>query len=127
MSNLNYAINIVAGRTFSVARAVKNIPSGEILSEAWFTVKEDIEDNDLNAKLKKHVTVTPEADGRIEDDGSGDGIGMVVFFLIPDDTKNLEQYKSYVYDVTVKTSSGGEYTPEIGILKVVEPATKDLI
>jgi hypothetical protein len=115
MPNLNDVIEgFVLGDALQVQRTITEIPAGETIDFAWFTVKLDLDDDptDGAAKLQKEITSAPSTDGQITDPGSGDPrTATVLFNVLPDDTKAWAHLKPYQFDVQVKLSGGALSTP----------------
>ena len=115
----------VAGASWTIRRQIVNVPSGQLITEAWFTVKKDINDADSSAIVQKYITVTNVAGtGQIEDQGSS-GTGIVRFDLLHTDTVLFDENIVYEYDIKVKTDAGVRDHPEIGTLKVRARVTRD--
>jgi hypothetical protein len=106
-------ITVPRGNDLTITRTIVNVPSGQVLAKAWFTVKRYISDPDSSAVIQKIITAVLTAAGHITDTGS-DGTGAVDFFILHTETDLLVEDVDYVYDVKVFTSGGKYYTPEIG-------------
>jgi len=115
MPNLRGLISgVVSGDDLEITRTISNIPSGQTLGSAWFTVKENPSDPDSDAKFQKVIgTANAVGTGQITDPGS-DATGTVRFDLGTADTGGLDSSISYYYDIQLKTSGGKIYTPEKG-------------
>jgi hypothetical protein len=113
MAVLNSTIeNIVTGDDCDVIRQIENVPIGTTLIEAWLTIREDYWLTPVI--LAKHITPVLSTDGRIEDTGADDTIGVLRFRLTKEETVLLHEHFEYDFDVQVKTSDGSIYTPESG-------------
>ncbi len=116
MPTLNSEIrDIVAGDNLDVIRTVGNLPAGQTLAIAWFTVRRRT--NDANFIFQK--VITPSAvvgQGQITDIGNS-GTGTIRFDLQPADTVLLALRKVYFFDIQVKTSLDRIYTPELGRIR----------
>jgi len=107
----------VAGDDLDVVRVISNIPSGQYVSKAWFTVKKRYFDTDAQAIFQKIITASSVANqGVISDDGASDTVAGVLFVLGASDTVLLKPSAEYVYDIQVITSAGKLYTPETGVI-----------
>lgn len=115
--------NLVAGNDFTVSRILKNLPAGDSIKTAWFTVKLRKEDLDAEAIFQKEVTVVATVDGQITDAAAGDRVGQVVFFLKAADTIKLKEHKEYWFDLKFRTAAGLLNTPEMGTFTVRAPVT----
>jgi hypothetical protein len=107
---------LVIGDDFDVIREVTNIDDGDSLVEARLTIKEDENDSDEDASVRKFIDPAGGADGQITDPGSSAGTGEILFELSHEDTAGLLPYKVYSYDIQVKTEAGKIFTRERGIL-----------
>lgn len=116
MPTLNSEIkNIVAGDTLDVLRTVGNLPAGQTLVKAWFTVKRRTTDT-TNIFQKVITTSVVVGEGHITDIGSS-GVASIRFDLQPADTVLLALRRVYFFDIQVKTSLGSIFTPELGRIR----------
>lgn len=116
--------NFVAGDHIDIERTITTLPSGQIISNAWFTVKNKRNDLDIDALIQKEITtILTSGTGWIEDTGT-DTIGLIHFFLTPDDTMILTAFAEYHYDIQIKTNAGMIYTPEIGTISAHPQITR---
>lgn len=118
-NRFNYSIeDMVAGASWTLRRSIVNVPAGQLITEAWFTVKEDVDDLDADALIQKHVTIANVAGtGQVEDQGIS-GTGIVRFDLLHTETALLNENIDYEYDIKVKTDLGTRDHPEIGVVRV---------
>lgn len=106
--------NITVGDSFQIVRNITSgIPSGETVVKAWFTIKASARDSDAAAKLQKIITETSNTDGQITGNVAGSS-ATLQFNVGPSDWSLLRAGRTYRYDIQVKTSGGGIYTPEDG-------------
>lgn len=115
--------NFVAGDDFTIERTITAVPSGQTITNAWFTVKRKISDSDGLAVFQKTITSAANGDGQIDDTGA-DQTGHVVFYLLAADTELLTPYSDYRYDIQVKLSGGGISTPELGVITAFPQITQ---
>lgn len=119
MPNFNGKISgFVVGDDLEVYRTITNVPTGETVIKAWFTVKINQDDTDAAALFQKVITdVIDFTQGEIADAGAL-GTAILRFFLTADDTATLgnptRAIDSFFYDIQVKTVSDRIYTPETG-------------
>lgn len=125
MPTLNGLINnLVVGDDIDIERTITNVPEGDSLVKAWFTVKARETDPDINAIFQKTITASYVAgQGEITDDGAGDQQGAVTFELTNVDTLLLVGDTAYYYDLQVKTANAKIYTPEKGQLTMRKQIT----
>lgn len=108
--------DFVAGDDFTIERTLTPVPSGQTITNAWFTVKRKVTDIDAYAVIQKAITpILVTSIGQIDDTGI-DGTGHIVLYLIAAETVLLTPYSEYHYDIQVKLSGGAISTPETGII-----------
>lgn len=123
MPNFNAEISgFAVGDYITVRRTINrtssNLPTGETITQAWFTVKENITDADGSAIVQKVITTVddPGNNGHIEEDG-GSGAGtadpVLRFDFLSADTEAIDTNHRW-YDIQVKTSTNAIYTGEKG-------------
>ena len=103
---------------------VPDIPTGQALMKAWFTVKRILPEADPGLLQKVLTTTNAAGVGQITDDGAGDTVGKVRVDLTPTDSALMS--RKYKYGVKVRTSAGKVYTAVYGDIKGL-PATTDAI
>lgn len=98
----------------TIDRTGSNLPSGVDVTDAWFTVKNDIADLDDDAIFSKQITTTDDpGTGQIEDDGGGNVDPVIRFDLTDIDTRAIDTLHRK-YDIQVKVTGGAIYTGEKG-------------
>ena len=118
--------DVVVGDDISIYNTLDNVGTGQSLTKAWLTVKEEHWDTDADALFQKEITTTNTAgQGHIEDDGTGDDVATVRFDITAAETILLHPYFEYVYDIQVLTNTGKIYTPEFGKFLPVPSVTDD--
>jgi hypothetical protein len=118
--------DFVSGDDLDVWRTISEIPTGQILSKAWFTVKTGPSVADVAAIFQKTITTAPvTGQGAITDTGA-DTIGRVRFELTHVNTALLSDGVAYYYDIQVLTDAGKIYTPERGLIKAKGEITKTI-
>jgi uncharacterized protein len=113
-------ITITVGDDFGATRTMNDIPNGQALAQATWTVKR-LEDfaapGDATAVWQKTITTADVANtGQIEDSGAitrvarlrWDGTYLESLLLIPG--------REYVYDMQVVSTAGKQFTMERGML-----------
>ncbi len=83
---------------------IKNIPVGQTLDKAWFTVQDEQKVELLSISITDVLT----ASGQITDTGA-DGTGVIVFLLTPTNTTLFGTAIRY-YDVQVKLNPSAKVT-----------------
>jgi hypothetical protein len=99
--------NFTVGDDLDIVRTVGDIPSGQTIARAWFTVK--VFEASPNALFQKEITTSLSDDGIITDD-------ELTFTLTTDDTALLSGDNRQWYDIEIETSAGKRYTPERGTI-----------
>jgi len=125
MANLTAKIiGLVGGDDLEVRRTITNIPTGQVLAQARFTVKLNEDDLDAAAIFQKSITSTLVASqGQITDTGAN-GTGVVSFFLQASDTVLMTPGSEYHYDIQVRLDNNRLYTPEKGRITTVRQITQ---
>lgn len=123
----NYEATIadfVIGDDLVIERSITTVPSGQTITDAWFTVKRKYSDLDVDALIQKEITPVLQATiGHIDDTGA-DGTAHLIFYLTPTDTLLLNPLSDYRYDIQLKLSGGSISTPEIGIITAFPQVTR---
>lgn len=117
--------DLVAGDAIQITRTITGIPSGQLLTDAWLTVKEHPDDTDAAAVFQKAITTSEVAGtGQITENGSG-GTPAVRFDIKMADSLLLAPGRDYFYDIQVKTDDAtlNIYTPEAGRIRTVRSRT----
>lgn len=104
---------IIAGGNLDVTRDITDIPSGQLLTKAWLTFKQNPSDADASL-LQKVITPTAVPDiGQITNTG-GSGTGSVTFQLTAANTTALPTGRYVPYEIKVLTDAGKLYVAEQG-------------
>lgn len=113
----------VIGDDFRVRRTYTTLPPGVVITKAWFTVKRSEKQADVDALIRKVITIALTADGQITDaDTAGGNLGM---FFDPNkgETINAKPDLEYLYDVQVLVSDGKIHTLEKGTISFIRGVT----
>lgn len=113
MITVNEISDFFVGDNLDIEKDITDIPAGETLATAWFTVKRKPTDLDADAIMQKTITSGSSSSGIITDIGI-DGTGHVKFTLLPADTLLLAPNNEYLYDIQVETSAGKIFTKDYG-------------
>jgi hypothetical protein len=107
--------DLTAGDSYTLIRDLDPLDSGAIITNAWFTVKERLEDNDAMAKINLSITVNASASGFINNylDGSG---SRLTFTITPPMAAVLSPSETYFYDICALSATAQAFTVEIGKL-----------
>lgn len=98
----------IHGNNFKIPRTVNNIPDGETVDKAWFTIKARASQLDVDAAMQKEIT---PASGVTN--SSPVGSVDLEFDISGSDWDNVLPDKLYRYDIQILTDSG-VYTVERG-------------
>jgi len=116
--------DVVVGDDISIYTTLDNVGTGQSLTTARLTIKEEWWDSDDDALIQKTITTSLiVGEGHIEDDGAGDDVATLRFDLTQDETILLHPYFDYVYDIQVTTNTGKNFTPEFGTFYPVPSVT----
>lgn len=126
MAIISEITDFVIGDALQIQRTIQAIPSGQLVSKAWFTVKRKFSDTDINALIDKVITAVATADGVIEATGSN-GTAIINFYLSASDTDNLTPLAEYKYAVKLLFASGQPYTPETGTIVALPRVREGII
>lgn len=119
---------LVAGDFRQIPWQVTNVPSSGAVTKAWFTVKADAADADVDAIFQKMITETLVlAEGHITNTGAVGNVATGFFNLLPADTILLAPLTPYVYDIQLYIAmtdlSVRIETPEIGTITALDGVT----
>jgi hypothetical protein len=113
-TNLHLGHGIVRGDVFSIGRTYTGFPYGNVVEEAWLTVKAAIADADAAATFQKIITTTNSAGtGHIEDDGAT-GTLILRFDLTSTNTLAMTADVPYFFDIQVRLDNNNILTLESG-------------
>ena len=105
--------NFVVGDDLDIERTVDNIPSGQTVDNAWFTVR--FYERSSAIILQKQINTTLSDDGVIGSTVSGSAV--LTFTLSGGNTILFEPENNLHYDIQIATSADKIYTPEKGIVR----------
>lgn len=91
----------VIGDTVPIQITVSNVPADTMIVKAWVTFKRKLSDPDANAVIQKTIT----------SGFTGTTTVSFTITLTASDTALFQPDREYFFDVQVKDSSGGIYTP----------------
>lgn len=117
-------LGATVGDNFQIMRSIDNIPDGETVSKAWFTVKTSLSLPDSYAKLQKVITEADVVGTGLIENSSPLGSADLRFDLSGADWDNLLGGKLYRYDIQILTSADGIYTVERGTFLANEQSTR---
>lgn len=124
MPNLSDIIdNYVAGDDLCVIREISEIPSGNVLTNAWLTVR-DLEDfSGSSIIVQLTITTTATSQGQITDNGAGDGIATVRFDITKTQTRTIG-IVGYPFDIQIKLDDNRINTPVAGTIRAEAEITQ---
>jgi hypothetical protein len=115
--------DITVGTDKTLARTLIGVPSGFLLLQAWFTVKDNPTRTDAEAVLQKIITSGLSLAGQITDTGTS-GVGAMQFELYPTDTLLLTPGQIWLFDIRIKLNSGRVYPGEEGVILTRDRITR---
>ncbi len=105
----------VVGNSYQLERTVSDVPDGETVEEAWFTLKRRATDSDESAALQKNITtVSVLGTGVVINSSPATTEAILRFNIGPDDWGDVDGQTLYLYDIKLRTSGGAAYTFESG-------------
>jgi len=124
MPNLSDIIdNYVAGDDRCIIREITGIPTGNTVTNAWFTVR-DLEDfSGSTVIVQLTITTTATSQGQITDDGAGDGIATVRLELTGAQTR-LIGIVGFPFDIQIKLDDARINTPVAGTIRAEQEVTQ---
>ena len=99
-------------------------PSPQVLSKAYFTIKESLDDADADALIQKEITSTASSQGQITTTGSSGGTAIGYFIITKDDYGDIVPGRDYYFDIQPINDSGSLYTPIAGWITFKQGATR---
>jgi hypothetical protein len=105
-----YISDFVVGDDLDIDRNIANIPSGQMIDTAWFTVR--FYERSITPIFQKTISGILSSAGIVGNTVSG--VCQVTFTLTGTDTALLEPDNDLFYDLQIKTDANKFYTPEKG-------------
>jgi hypothetical protein len=102
---------------------LSNVPSGQILTKAWFTLKVKRSDADPGVLQKVITDIDSPGNGHITDTGAGDTVGELRFDLPRAETASLTPDRTYYWDIQAKTDGDKLVTIRRGRVVFARPIT----
>jgi len=101
------------GDALDLPRTVPGVPPADPITRARFILKRHWWDADNQALILKDIDPTNVASGQVTQTGSaadGNGTGLLIFHLYPNETQLVTAEVLHYYDVRVWLSSGAGFT-----------------
>jgi hypothetical protein len=115
--------DLVVGDDYDVTREITGIPSGALLTDAWFTLKAFGAATTDTALIEKTISASASASqGQITDTGAS-GTGQLFFSLSATETALITPDQLYEYDIQVLSNTGKYSTREKGLLLAIAQIT----
>jgi hypothetical protein len=115
--------DLVVGDDYDVTREITGIPSGALLTDAWFTLKAFGAATTDAALIEKTISASASASqGQITDTGAS-GTGQLFFSLSATETALITPDQLYEYDIQVLSNTGKYSTREKGLLLAIAQIT----
>lgn len=113
----------VRGDDLDIVRSITNIPSGQVVSKMWLTIKNRFTDTDAQAVIQKIITSAQTTGQGVISNIGASGTAAALFTLTHDDTILLRADREYFYDVQLLTDADKIYTPENGVIVALPSVT----
>jgi hypothetical protein len=114
MALYRYIDDFTIGDTYKLSRTVENVPGGQLITEAFWTVKKDETDSDSDAAFL--LSINPEGSTSGAVNNYDDGTASLDFIALPSDSLMMDGNETYSYDIHITFDSGEKYALEIGKL-----------
>lgn len=114
--------SVTVGNDFDLDREYDDVPRGQAVASAWWTVKPltalyQSDPTDASAVWKKTINATDAVGvGQIVASGAGDGRAILHWEGTQTESLLLTPGVEYVYDIDVVSTAGKKYTQERGML-----------
>jgi hypothetical protein len=106
---------ITIGDDYTLRRTFPDVPEGQAVQQATWTVKEHLTDTDASAVWQKTITTGEVVDvGMVEDNGATTGKAVMRWDVTETETLSLLPGVTYLYDVQVVSTAGRKKTIEKG-------------
>jgi hypothetical protein len=117
MASYRYIDDFSVGDTYKLIRTLDPVSSvTEQITDAYWTVKSNVNATDQNAELSVHITETTGVSGIGEVTNYPDGSIRLQFIATPEASNSMSQQSTYYYDIHVNLVSGEKYMLESGKL-----------
>lgn len=104
------------GDTYKLIRDLESVPDEQVITDAFWTVKENIIDSDAAALISIHITQYTTSSGIGEITNYEDGSSRLQFIASPSDSLMMDSLSIYYYDIHINLDSGNKYCLETGKL-----------
>jgi hypothetical protein len=109
-------IRVTIGDDFQVDRTIPDVPAGQALAQAWWTVKASLGDPDSAAVWQKSINTSEQLGvGQILDAGAS-GVAKIRFDGSEAESALLSPGVEYLYDIQLLSTAGKKKTIEKGTL-----------
>lgn len=114
MALYRYIDDFTIGDTYKLSRTIEQVPDGQLITDAYWTVKAEATDTDAEAMFKLHITTESSAAGQVTN--YDDESAQLEFIVLPTDSSLMDGVETYLYDIHITLDSGEKYALEIGKL-----------
>jgi len=108
--------SFIPGDTNYCIRELPSVPNQEVLTDAWWTVKDNYTDADSLAEFSVHITPYTTVSGIGEITNNADGSVQLRFIALPIVSQFMTPNETFYFDVRVLSNVGNVYTLELGEL-----------
>ena len=114
MALYRYIDDFTIGDTYKLSRTIEQVPDGQLITDAYWTVKASVLDTDAEAMFSLHITSESSAAGQVVN--YDDESAQLEFIVLPSDSSLMDGVETYLYDIHITLDSGEKYALEIGKL-----------
>lgn len=114
MAVYRYIDDFTVGDTYKLNRTIPNVPNGQLVTDAYLTVKASTTDNDASAMFALHITTDETTHGMVAN--YDDESATLSFIVLPADSAMMYGSETYLYDIHITLDSGEKYGLESGKL-----------
>jgi hypothetical protein len=116
MQDIKNIDDFTIGDTYSLTRTLSTVPGSHIVTDAFWTVKSDVDLPDVDAVFSIHITRYTTASGIGEVTNNADGSAQLQFIAEPTVSLLMDGASVYYYDIHINLDSGEKYMVENGKL-----------
>lgn len=114
MALYRYIDDFTIGDTYKLSRTIEQVPDGQLITDAYWTVKAAATDTDAEAMFALHITSESSTSGQVTN--YDDESAQLEFIALPEDSVMMDGVETYLYDIHITLDSGEKYALEIGKL-----------
>lgn len=116
MANYRIIDDFSIGDTYKLIRMLDAVSDDQVITDAFLTIKSNLNVADQNAEIAIHITAYTTTDGIGEVTNYSDGSVRIQFIIRPTASLMMDRLSTYFYDIHINLSSGEKYVLEFGKL-----------